>query len=65
MNRTLSVLDRQFHNIRDANERLLQMEKGDAHSLTKIQEKVKRSKRKSKSKKNSIKSNLDIFQFKA
>lgn len=36
MNRTLSVLDKEFNNIRDANEKLLQLEKGDAHSLTKI-----------------------------
>ena len=59
MNRTLSVLDKQFRDLRDANEKMPTVDRGDAHSLTKIEEKVKK-KRKSKSKKSSMKSNLDI-----
>lgn len=38
------------------------MERDDSHSLTKIEEKVKKSKRKSKSKRHSsIKTNLDVW----
>ena len=66
MNRTLSVLDREFHSIRELNEKALTIDKGDSHSLTKIEEKVKKSKKKSKSKKHSsIKTNLDVWDFKA
>ena len=44
------------------------IDRGDAHSLTKIEEKVKKSKRKIKNKKyshSSIKTNLDVWEFKA
>ena len=66
MNRTLSVLDREFNNIREINEKAINFDKGDSHSLTKIEEKVKKGRKKTKSKRHSsIKTNLDVWEFKA
>ena len=64
------MLDRQFHELRNANEKQATLEQGEreTNSLMKIDERVKKSKRKSKShKKNSIKtikSHLDVWEFK-
>ena len=46
---TLSILDREFNSIRDANKKEVDCEKGDSYSLTKIEEKVKKGRKKQNS----------------
>lgn len=65
MNRTMSALDRDFHQLRDTNQRLIQLETLESHSLNKIEERVKKGRKKSKSKARHSKSNIDVFDFKS